>query len=289
MIISIPLILTTLFFSVFTVSESEWAIVTQFGKPVKVIKEAGPHVKLPGFFQKVTKFDRRLNLLQSDPVQLILKGQKPLIVGTYIAWRIEDPMRYFQSVGGYEENAMQKLGDMVNSALGITMGDYSMENIINTDSEKVKTTDIENRLTAEIDKDAREKYGIAVEKVGIERIAYPDIVTKAVYRRMKSERDKEASKLRAEGEEEAAKIRSEAKKRASEIEAEAEKKSLILRGEGDREAMKIYGEAFRKDPEFFEFTQSLKMYEKVLRNDTTLIISTDSEMFRFLKKGGKRK
>ena len=287
-IVSILIVVAAfIYFSTFTVKESESAVITQFGRPVKVVQQAGLYLKLPGFLQKVDRFDLRTVSYETQPIQLLLGDKNPIIISCYIAWAIKEPLLFFQSVG-YSQNAVQKLSDMVTSQLGIVLGDYYLGNIINIDPEQVKLVEIETRLRDNSNSSAQDKYGIHIAKIGIKRIAYPDIVIEAVYNRMKSERNKEAAKLRAEGKEEGMNIRTEADKRAKEIEAEAYKKSQILRGEGDRTAMNIYAKAYSQDPEFFDFLKSLETYKNILSKNTTLILSTDSELLKYLDIGGQR-
>ena len=287
--IALPIIvvLALAYFSTFTVKESESVVITQFGRPVRVVQQAGLHLKLPGFLQKVDRFDLRTDSYETQPIQLLLGDKNPIIVSCYIAWAVEKPLLFFQSVG-YSQNAVQKLSDMVTSQLGIILGDYTLSNIINVDPEQIKLAEIEKRLRENSDSSAQDKYGINIAKIGIKRLAYPAIVIEAVYNRMKSERNKEAAKLRAEGKEEGMNIRTEADKKAKEIEAEAYRSSQILRGEGDRTAMNIYAEAYSQDPEFFDFLRSLETYRNILSKNTTLILSTDSELLKYLDIGAQR-
>ena len=287
--VALPIIvvLALAYFSTFTVKESESVVITQFGRPVRVVSQAGLHLKLPGFLQKVDRFDLRTEAYETQPIQLLLGDKNPIIVSCYIAWAVEKPLLFFQSVG-YSQNAVQKLSDMITSQLGIILGDYTLSNIINVDPQQIKLEEIERRLRDNSDKSAQDKYGINIEKIGIKRLAYPAIVIEAVYNRMKSERNKEAAKLRAEGKEEGMNIRTEADKKAKEIEAEAYRASQILRGEGDRTAMNIYAEAYSQDPEFFDFLKSLETYKNILSKDTTLILSTDSQLLKYLDIGAQR-
>jgi len=271
-----------MYFSIYTVSDNEWIIVTEFGNPVKIVKETGLYLKKTGFLQKVNRFDKRIDLFETQPTQLLLGDKNPIITVYYIAWRINDPRLFFESVGN-TVNAKQKLNDMFSSHLGIVLGDYTIKNIINTNANEVKLCEIEEKIKKATTKSAEKSYGIIIEKVGIQRLAYPSVVMRAVYERMKSERSKEADKIKAEGKEQASKILSEADKQAKEILAEAEKKALILKGEGDKEAMKIYSKAYSESPDFFNFLNSLEMYKKVLNEKTTLILSTDSELFKYLE------
>lgn len=278
------------YFSTFTVEENEKAVVTRFGNPVKTIEKAGLYIKRPGFMEKVYYFDKRTKIFETEPVQLLLNDKNPVITRVYIAWKIKDPLKYFETMGLSRKNSESKLGDIVNSQMGIVFGDYKISNIINTEKENVKLEEIEKKILKNSNENAEKKYGIEIVQTGIQRVAYPSIVTNAVYERMKSERNKEAEKLKAEGKEAADIIRSAAKKEASEIVSVAEKEAMIIKGEGEREAMKIYTQAFSKDTEFFELLTSLEMYKKIMNDKTTLILSTDSELFKYLDlkdKGGR--
>ena len=265
----------------YTVNEREWVVITQFGRPVRTVKDTGLHFKLPGIIQKVNRFEKRINTFESQLIQLLLGDKNPIILSCYVAWRIDNPLTFFQAVNCLE-NATPKLSDMVNSQLGGILGDYTIDNIINIVPEKVKMNKIEERLMVNSNKMARERYGIQIVQIGIRRIAYPSIVSNAVYERMKSERRKESNKLRAEGREEATKIEAIADKEAKDIMADAYKSAQIIKGKGDKEAMKIYAEAYGKDPEFFDFLKSLETYEKILKTKSTLILSTESELFKYL-------
>ena len=275
------MIASVFYLSFYTVDAKSWVVITQFGKPVRSIKKAGPYFKRPGFLQTVNTFDKRINMFETQPIQLMLGDKNPIVISCYAAWRIKEPLLFFQVVGNVK-NAEIKLADMIISNLGIALGDYDIKNIINIDKNVVKLEEIETAVKTDSTMKSKEKYGIEIVKVGIQRVAYPDIVMNAVYERMKSERSKEAKKLRAEGQEKASKIRSEANKMSREIEAKAQKEALVVKGEGDKQAMKIYAQAYLMDPEFFNLIRSLDMYKKIMDNKTTLILSTDSKLFEYL-------
>ncbi len=272
------LIVVSLAFSFFIVKEYEYAIVTQFGRPVKQMDAPGCYMKLPFGIQRVNRFDKRIAIFETTPIQLLLGDKNPIIADCYVAWNVVNPLLFFQAIG-YPENAVQKLSEMVVSQLGILLGDYRTEDIINSETGITRLPDIEDKLKQNTNSKSIEKYGIAISGVGIQRLAYPSIVLEAVYQRMQSERNKEAAKLRAEGQEEAMKIKSDAYKVASAIQAEAFRESEILKGQGDNIAMKLYADAYSKDPQFFSFLQSLETYKKLFNSDTTLILSTDAPLF----------
>ncbi len=269
-------------YSLFTVNEKEFVIVTRFGKPVRTLEQAGLYFKRPGFLETVNRIEKRAKVFKTQPIQLLLGDKNPLIITCYVCWKISDPLTFLQSLTS-SDIVEQKIGDMVNSLLGSTLGDYTIENIINVRSELVKLEEIEARIFEESEQKATEKYGIKIIDVGIRRLAYPQIVTQSVYNRMRAEREKEAKKYLAEGKEEAAKIEAQTDKEVAQIIAEANKEAEILKGQGDKEAMGIYAEAYSQDPGFFEFTKSLEACSEVLKKKSTLILSTESEIFKYLK------
>ena len=217
---------------------------------------------------------------------MLLGDQNPIIMTCYVCWQINNPLVFFQSLAT-NEIAQEKLADMVNARLGSILGDYTLPQIINTDPKEIKLSEIEKRILQECDRQARDQYGLRVVDMGIRRITYPTIVTESVYNRMKAEREKEAKKYRAEGDEEAAKIEAAADRQVSDILSEAYRKSEGIKGEGDKESIRIRGEAYSRAPEFYQFLDSLETYRKILGRDTTLILSTDSELFRYLMPGNR--
>ena len=239
---------------------------------------------MPGFINKVNRFDKRLQQLDTQPIQLLLGDKNPIITSCFIAWKIKDPVLFFQSLQTLE-NAQQKISDMINSQLGIVFSDYSVQQIINSDPEQVKIDEIEKKIIDSSNKSANSKYGVSIEHVGIIRLSYPAVVMKSVYERMKAEREMEAEKIRAEGREDAGKIVAEAKKQAQEIKSIAERKALILRGEAEKESLKIYAEAYSNDPEYFEFIRSLEAYETLFDKDSVLLLSTESDLMKYLING----
>jgi len=269
------------YFSVFTIDEKSFAVITQFGKPVRVIAEAGLYFKLPGFMERVNRLDRRIDIFKTQPIQLLLGDKNPLILNSYVCWRIYKPLLFFQSLIT-PDIAKQKLSDMINSLFGSTLGDYTIGNIINTDATQVKLQEIESKIMKGADEKSREKYGIEIISVGICRINYPSIVANSVYERMKAEREKEAKKYRAEGREEASKIIAKTDKEVVGIRAYAYKKAEIIKGKGDKESIKIYAEAYGEDPELFDFLKSLQALKEILKNKSVLVLSTESEVLKYL-------
>jgi len=290
-LVAIVLILCStgfLYSSTYIINEQDIAVITEFGKPIKTVTEAGLHYKGWKLMQTVNKFDRRINLFDTQPIQLLLEDKNPIIISCFVAWYIQNPLLFFQSVGN-EKNAKVKLSDMLTSKLGITLGNYNRNNLFNIDPEKVQLAEIEQKLKKYTSDNALKNYGINVDYVGIQRLSYPSTIIKSVHDRMKSERAKEAAKIRAEGQEQADMIIAAADKKAREISAMANKEALIIRGEGDGDAMKIYSKAFQEDTEFFDFTKSLETYKKIFGRNTTLILSTDSELLKYFNIKGSPK
>ena len=280
----IPAILALMIFmftAAYTVNEQEYAIITQFGKPVRIVEEAGLYFKLPAFLQNINRVDKFVKNFTTQPIQLLLGDKNPVILTCYVCWQIEDPLSFFESLST-NLIAAQKLGDMVNSQLGGVLGDYTINNIINTQTEMVKLEEIENIIIENANKNTRESYGIKIVSLGIRRILYPSIVAESVYERMRAEREKEARKFRAEGKEEASKIQASTDKQVAEILSDAYKQSEIIKGEGDKRAMEIYANSYSKNPGFFEYSKSLETYCDILKDKSTVILSTDSDLFKFL-------
>jgi membrane protease subunit HflC len=286
LLVLIPLAGWNLFF--FVVDQTDYAIVTQFGKPVEIISEPGFYHKRPGFLETVLRYDKRIRSFSAQPIQLMLGDKNPLILTCTICWQVADPLLFSQSIGD-GDIAQQKTGDMANSLLGSVLGDYAISDIINTNAPEIKLTQIEDRITENADRNARDKYGIRIVSVGITRINYPSIVAQAVYKRMEAEREKEAIRYRAEGREQATRIRADTDREVSRILSEAYRTAETIKGKGDRTAMNTYAKAYSRDPEFFEFMKSMELYEEVLGERSTLILSTDSALFQRLLSGKETK
>lgn len=263
----------------FVVSENEYAIITRFGRTVRTLEAPGLYLKMP--YESVNRLDKRTHIFKSQPITLLLHDRNPIILSCYICWQVLDPDLFFKRVKT-TENASLKIGDMINSELGSVIGSYDLDNIINIDAENVKLDEIENKVGDRTQEKAKIEYGLRIVCMGIRRMAYPALVENSVYNRMRAERDKEARKYRAEGSEEASKIEAQTDLEVKKIMAEAYRDAQITKGEGDREAMRIYAEAYGQDMEYYEFLKSLEIYRQTLEENTTLILSTDSELFKHL-------
>lgn len=261
--------------SLFTVNMTQQAIVLQFGEPIGgVITEPGLHWKVP-FVQNVVYIDRRLLALESPAEEIIASDRRRVVVDAFARYKIVDALRFYQAV---RDPSMtdDRLMPSFESALRNTLGDNTLEELVRDNRAGLmrKIQETFNRATTEL--------GIEVVDVRIRRADLPDANSQAIFRRMQTEREREAAEIRAQGQEEAQRIRSRADRDVTVILADAERDGQIARGEGDAERNKIYAEAFNQDPEFFSFYRSMQAYKDSLKSsNTTMVVSPDSEFFRY--------
>ncbi len=259
----------------FVVDVTQTTIVVQLGAPVRSITEPGLYVKIP-FVQEVTYFDKRLLDYDSDAQDVITQDKKTLLLDNFAKWRIVDPLKVYQNFQS-QRGALQRLHDIIYSELRVELGRHELAEIVSTgraDLMKIVTQRSNEKASA---------YGIEIQDVRVKRADLPEQNEKAVFARMQAERERQAKQYRAEGDEEAQKIRSEAEKDREIILAQAYKEAEELRGSGDAKAFKVYADAYRQDPRFFEFTRSMEAYKKTFNEKSTVIMSPDSEFFRYLK------
>ena len=262
------------FFSIFVVKETNQAIVLQFGDPKKIISTPGLQVKIP-FIQNVVFLDRRILSLDPAPEEVIASDQKRLIVDAFARFKIVDALKFYISVGN-ERVARSRLATIINSRLRSVLGTQSLATLLSEDRTKQMAI-IQEGVNAEA-----EKFGIEIIDVRIKRADLPQANSEAIYRRMQTEREREAKEFRARGAEMAVTITSTADKEVTVILANAKKQSEIMKGEGDGLRNKIFADAFGKDPEFFAFYRAMQAYETALiGGETSLILSPDSDFFKF--------
>ena len=263
-----------IYLSLFVVKEINQAIVLQFGDPKKIISTPGLQVKIP-FIQNVVFLDRRILSLDPAPEEVIASDQKRLIVDAFARFKITDPLKFYISVGN-ERVARSRLATIINSRLRSVLGTQSLATLLSEDRTKQMAI-IQEGVNAEAG-----KFGIEIIDVRIKRADLPQANSEAIYRRMQTEREREAKEFRAKGAEMAVTITSTADKEVTVILANAEKQSEIMKGEGDGLRNKIFADAFGRDPEFFAFYRSMQAYERALiGGETSLILSPDSEFFKF--------
>ena len=275
--IILPLIIViaaTAFFSIFIVKEINQAIVLQFGDPKRIISKPGINFKIP-FIQNVVFLDKRILNLDAPPEEVIASDQKRLIVDAFARFQIVDPLKFYISVGN-ERVARSRLSTIINSRIRNVLGQEELQTLLSQDRSKQMAL-----IQEGVNREA-ENFGIKIVDVRIKRADLPQANSDAIFRRMQTEREREAKEFRAKGAEMAVTITSTADKEVTVILADAQKKSEIMKGEGDGQRNKIFADAFGQDAEFFAFYRSMQAYEKsLIGGETSLILSPDSEFFKF--------
>ena len=275
--IILPIIIilaATAYFSIFIVKEINQAIVLQFGDPKRIILKPGLNFKIP-FIQNVVFLDKRILNLDAPPEEVIASDQKRLIVDAFARFQIVDPLKFYISVGN-ERVARSRLSTIINSRIRSVLGTQRLQTLLSADRTNQMAL-IQEGVNTEA-----EKFGIKIVDVRIKRADLPPANSEAIYRRMQTEREREAKEFRAKGAEMAITITSTADKEVTVILANAQKQSEIMKGEGDGQRNKIFADAFGKDPEFFAFYRAMQAYERsLIGGETSLILSPDSEFFKF--------
>lgn len=265
----------------FTVHQSQQAIVLYFGKPDRVITQPGLHVRLP-IAENVQYYDARVLDLDPPEVEVQLNDKKRINVDAYMRYRITDPLLFFQSVKT-EVGFQDTFSRVVQGALKRVIAKVSLGDLLSD-----KRDDVMAEIRAGVDA-AAPSYGVVIVDVRIGRTDLPAVISQNVYNRMRTEREREARELRAEGKEEAQKITARADREKVVLVADAKRRSEILRGEGEAERVSILAEAYGRDPEFFDFYKSMQAYQQGLGGEsTTMVLTPDSDFFRFFGREEKK-
>jgi modulator of FtsH protease HflC len=260
--------------SLFTVQQTEQALVVRFGKPVDIATEPGLHFKAP-FIDTVIPVDKRILDLENPSQEVIASDQKRLVVDAFARYRIKDALRFYQSVGSIQAANLQ-LTTLLNASLRRVLGEVTFIQVVRDEREALM-----GRIRDQLDHEA-DGYGIQVVDVRIRRADLPEQNSQAVYQRMQTERQREAAEFRAQGDQKAQEIRSNADREATVIVAEANSKGEQTRGEGDAERNRLFAEAYGKDPDFFAFYRSMSAYENGMKSaDTRFLLRPDSDFFRY--------
>ena len=267
----------------FIVKETHQAIVLQLGEPKKVYKDAGLYFKIP-LIQNVHFLDKRVIDIDAPAEEVIALDQKRIIVDAYAKFIIKDPLKFYISVGN-ERIAQSRLASIINAKIRGVLGKENLVNLISTNRNKLM-----NQITKDVAEEAKD-FGIDVIDVRIKRADLPSANSEAIFKRMQTERTREAKEFRAQGFEVGQTIKSIADKEVAIILADARKTAQITRGEGDGLRNKIFADAFGRDPEFFSFYRAMQSYEKSLisGSETSLVLSPDSEFFRYFGESGLKK
>jgi len=264
--------------SIFIVDETQQVVILQLGKPVRTIVEPGFNAKLPFPFQERIVFDDRLLEYDSPPEEILSKDKKSLIVDNYVRWKIVDPLQFLKTVQAIP-TAKSRMDDIVYSELRRELGTHDMVEIITQNREEIM--DVVTKASNE----ATLSYGISVIDVRIRRVDLPSENEESIYARMEAERKRQANKFRSEGSEEAQKIRAATDRDKTIILADAYKEAEKIRGEGDAKAVQVYARSYSSDPKFYEFVRTLDAYKKVVDDKTTLVLPSDSKLFKLLIEG----
>ena len=274
----LPVIALVGFSSIFIVDETEQVVILQLGKPVKTVTEPGLNFKLPFPIQEKITFDDRLLEYDSPPEEILSKDKKSLIVDNYVRWKIVDPLQFLKTVQAIP-TAKSRMDDIVYSELRRELGTHDMVEIITENREQIMDVITKESNSATLD------YGISVVDVRIRRVDLPAENEASIYARMEAERKRQANKFRSEGEEEAQKIRAATDRDKTIILADAYKEAERIRGEGDAKAVQVYARSYSSDPKFYEFVRTLDTYKKVVDDKTTLVLPSDSKLFKLLLDG----
>lgn len=277
--------------SVFIVGQTEQALILQFGKPVRMVEQPGLNVKTP-FMQNVEFYDKRLLDFDAEPNEVIAADQKRLIVDAFVRYRVTDALRFKQTVGS-EATMRSRLNSILESSLRQVLGSVPLSAVLSEKRAEIMA-DIRDLVNAQAmgakiegadDNATKGGFGIEVVDVRIKRADLPPANSEGIYKRMQTERQREAKEFRARGAEDAQKIRSQADKERTILLADAQKTAQITRGEGDGQATKIFADSFGQDQDFFQFYRSMQAYKKTLdKKDTAMVLSPDNEFLKYMDK-----
>lgn len=263
--------------ALFTVEQTEKVLVAQFGHVVRLIEKPGLHAKLP-LIQNVIVFDNRLLSVDLPGEEIILGDQRRLIVDSFTAFRVTDPLRFYQAIGPVPEGIRGRLSSIVTASLRRVMGNRTLLDVLSADRERIMAS-IAEQVNIEM-----RGFGVTVEDVRIRRADLPEENTQAILARMQSERQRVAAQARAEGAEASARIRADAERERTVLVADAQATADRTKGEGEAEATNIFARAFGKDPEFFGFWRAMDGYREALGgNNSRLVLTPDNDYLRYLQ------
>lgn len=277
---AIAVILFLVLLVVFQVNTTEYAIVSQFGQPVRSITEPGLYAKLPDPFQSIIRLDRRTQLYNLLETELLTKDKKNILVEAYAAWQVDDPVQFYKSVRD-TQGASGRLSDILTSELGIALGQYDLSNLVTTDPKLMKMAEMTDQITKQANQRTT-AYGFKVTDVRLKQINFPEANRQSVFQRMRAERQQIARQLRSEGTEESTKIRAEADGEKTTLLSKAQEEANKIKGEGEAESIRIYAQAYGQNPDFYQFLRTLESYDKILNKGTTLILPSNSNLLKYL-------
>ena len=265
----------------FQVREIESVLVTTFGKPTREITEPGWYFKWPAPIQRVHPFDSRMRVFEAELGETTTKGAVPIIINTFIVWKIAEPLEFFNAVGTVKE-AENKLRSQLGDTQNKVIGRHYFAEFINSDPAKIKFEEIQDEMLTDLKQAVRTDYGIEIKTLGIKQLKVSEDVTKDVFERMRAERNRKTEATIAEGNAEATRIKADADSKKTELLAAAEARAKAIRAEGDAEAAKYY-KLLEEDPEFAIFLRKIEALKKYLEKRSTIIFSADMEPFELLR------
>ena len=286
--------------SFYVVDIKSQCVITQFGRPVKIVQQPGLKIKTP-FIQKAKFFEKRIIEWDGEPSDILTRDKENIGINTWARWKIVDPLKFYTSLGT-EDRGQGVLDEVIGSAVKNIVSSYPLNEMLRNTNRKLEYTTVElekaetdknvhissgrSSLVKEINKMADEglsdRYGMELVDVRIKHINYIPAVIPKIFDRMRSERIRIANKYESEGRREEAEILGYMKKELEKIESEGYKIATETRGEADAEAVKIYAEAYGKDPDFYSFAKTLETYEKTIDENTRLYLSTDSDYYKYI-------
>ncbi len=274
-----------LYFASFQVRETESALVTTFGNPKRVITEPGWYFKWPRPIQRVYKFDSRMRIFEANLGETTTKGAVPIIVNTFVVWKIAAPLQFFNAnERGSVTEAEKKLRSQISDTQNRIIGQHYFSEFVNSDPSKIIFEEIENQMLEDfnIKQNVKEKYGIEIKTVGIKQLKISEDVSKDVFARMIAERNRKTETTITEGHAEASSIKDDAKSIKIELLAAAEARAKAIQAEGDAQAAKSF-KLLEADPELAIFLQGIEALKKILEKNTVIVLSTDAYPFNLLK------
>lgn len=269
--------------SAFVVDTTEFAVVTRFGRPVRTYTSPGLRFRLP-VIDQVVRLDARLLMTEPPVAEYLTLDKKNVVARVFLAWRVDDPLRYLQTVT-LREAAEARLAAVTSSEIGAAFGSVPFDALVSTDAQKIRLDPIVETMESRVRDTAKREYGIRLVALRIERLSFPQQNENSVFQRMRAERQRIAKQFRSEGEEESLKIRAEADRDRARILAEAERKAAEIRGQAEAEAARIYGDSLATDPEFYRFVRTLEAYDKIIDKNTTIVLPADSPLMKGLTAG----
>ena len=269
--------------SAIVVDTTEYAVVTRFGRPVRTYTTPGLRFRIP-FVDQIVRLDARLLMTEPPAAEYLTLDKKNVVARTFLTWRLEDPLRYLQTVQ-LRDAAEARLAAVTSSEIGAAFGSVPFDALVSTDVDQMRLGAIIDQVEQRVRDTAAREYGVKLVSLRVERLAFPQQNEASVFQRMRAERQRIAKQFRSEGEEQSLKIRAEADRERARILAEADRKASEIRGQAEAEAARIYADALAADPDFYRFVRTLEAYDKIIDKDTTVILPADSPLMRGLLGG----